>query len=228
MANTGDLIFKDHVQELGWGTHLCSIYRDKAGQLSVVAPYLAFGLQHNERCAYVTGEISKEEICRALSMMSLDAESHVCQGRLIFLTQEETYLRGGFFSPLGMLDILAQAHYQALKDGYGGLRVSGEGNWAAHNFPGSERILDYEREVNFLFQRNRLIALCQYNETIVPENILLGVMQTHPKAVIHGMLYDNPFFIPPHISDKQAGTQYRAGAYYQIRDSLIKKQSDNN
>lgn len=221
MSAKGGLIFRDYIEKLGWGTHLCSIYRDKAEQLSVVAPYFAFGLQHNEKCVCIVGEAGQEDVCRALGRLGIDTENYIRQGQLSFRTKEESYLRDEFFSPLAMLDLIEQTHYSALKAGYSGLRASGELNWVAQDFPGTSRVIDYEREANFLFRHNRLIALCQYNEKVVPENILLGVMHTHPKTVIHGRLYDNPFFVPPDIHGRQADKEYPPGEYYKLRDSLI-------
>lgn len=221
MRNNGDSVFKDRVQELNWGAHLCSIYRDKTEQLSVVAPYLAFGLQHNERCVYIAGDTGQEEVCRVLNGSGIDVDGCIKQGQLVFLTREETYLKHNFFSPLSMFAMLQDAHYEALRAGYSGLRGSGELNWVAQDFSGVDRVVEYEREINYLFPHYHLIALCQYSETIVPENILFGVLRTHPKVVIYGMLYDNPFYIHPTVFSKEGDDGYQPGKYYELRNRLI-------
>ncbi|MFA5155921.1 MAG: MEDS domain-containing protein [Candidatus Omnitrophota bacterium] len=221
MENRDSLSFQDRVQELNWGAHLCSLYRDKKEQLSVVAPYLAFGLQHNERCIYVTGDTGQEEVCRALDGSGIDIDSCLKKGQLIFLTKEETYLKNNFFSPLAMLGMIQDAHYEALRAGYSGLRGSGELNWTAQDFSGAERVIEYEREINFLFPHYHIIALCQYSEMKVPENVLLGALRTHPKAVIHGILYDNPFYTHPAVAGKAEGDEYLPGKYYELRNRLI-------
>ncbi|MDD5731229.1 MAG: MEDS domain-containing protein [Candidatus Omnitrophica bacterium] len=207
--------------KLSWGTHLCSIYRDKQEQLNVAAPYLAFGLKHGQRCVYIPGETGKEDVCRSLTDYGITAEEYINKGQLIFLSQEQTYLKDDFFSPIAMLGLCQDAHYEALKSGYSGLRGCGELNWVSENLPGANRIIYYERELNFLFLHNRFIAMCQYNENKVGEDILLGVIYTHPKVIIYGKSYDNPFYVPPDILQKQEKKTSPPGEYYRLRDKII-------
>jgi hypothetical protein len=222
MVERKNPIFSDIVPSLNWGAHLCSIYRNKKEQLAVVLPYLAFGLKHEERCLYIGEEGRQEDLCRGLKSYGLDAEDCMRNGQFIFLTKEETYLKDNFFSPLAMLDLIINAHYEALKAGYKGLRGSGETNWVAQDdIPSAKRVIDYERDLNLLFLRNHLIALCQYNEDIVPEDILQGVIYTHPKTVFYGKFYDNPFYVPPHLFKEQADQEYQVGSYHRLRNRII-------
>ena len=221
MTGINGTIFKDCVSSINWGAHLCSIYRDKKEQMAVAVPYMATGLQNNQRCIYITDKPGREDICGALGKIGIDIEGCIGKRQLIVLGPEEFYLKDGFFSPVAVLDLILNAHYEALRDGYSGLRGSGNFNWIEHGHSISNRLIDYERELNFLFWHNRLIALCQYNETIVPENILLDVIYTHPKVVIYGKLYENPFYVSPDLFNKQADKGQPQENYYRLRDNLI-------
>ncbi|MBN1913871.1 MAG: MEDS domain-containing protein, partial [Candidatus Omnitrophica bacterium] len=184
-------------------------------------PYLECGLINNERCFYVTGDLKKEEICQALSSRGIDAQGCIERGQLIFSTKEESYFKEGFFSPLGMLNLVQYSHYEALKAGFSGLRGSGELNWVSEGLSDSSKVTDYERELNFLFRYNRLITLCQYDEEKVNEKILLQVIYTHPKVVIYGKYYDNPNYVQPEILRGHLMDKYEQDKYSKVRDSII-------
>lgn len=203
---------------LGWGTHICNIYRNDEERISVVAPYLQFGLLHNQRCIHISEEIEKKDICRTLRELGIDVDSCIRSGQLILLTEEETYLKEGFFSPLTSLNSLQDAHYDTLKSGYSGLRCCGEVSLT----PKNDRLIDYERDVNYLFLHNHLIALCQYHEEKIPENILVDVIHTHPKIAIHGKFYNNPFYISPNILRERRPQEYKPGYYFTLRDYIQK------
>ena len=221
MAGIHGAIFKDCVSEISWGAHLCSIYRGKKEQLAVAVPYVVAGLQNNQRCVYVADKPGREDICSALARTGIDVDGCIAKRQLLVLGKEETYLKDGFFSPVAVLDMLINAHYEALRDGYSGLRCSGDLNLADHDASVLNRLMDYEREVNFLFWHNHLIGLCQYNETTVPEDILLGVIYTHPKVVIYGKLYENQFYVPPELLSKRIAKDSVQEVYHKLRDSLI-------
>jgi len=64
-------------------------------------------------------------------------------------------------------------------------------------------------------------VICQYNENTFPEDTLLGALYTHPKVIIYGVLYDNPFFIPPEYFEKRKNQEYFPATYQQARDKII-------
>lgn len=214
---------KNDISKLGFGSHICSIYRNKQEQLPAAVHFLANGLKQNERCVYVIDIDGQADICLGLRDLGIDIDSCIRKRQMIFLTKEQAYLKDDYFSPLAMLGLIKDAHYQALKTGYNGLRCAGEGNWAGRQYPGVGMIIDYEREVNSLFLRNRLNALCLYNEEVMPEKILHGVLQTHHKVIIYGAMYNNPFYIPPEEFENQIREEYKPGTYQKLRDSIISR-----
>lgn len=219
--NEGKPDLSSRLRELGPGTHLCSIYRNKNEQLSAAIAYLTFGLRHNERCLYVTAENSKEEICERLKASGISPQDYIGSRQLLFFTSRETYLEEDFFSCLRMLDKLENAHYEALRDGYSGLRGSGEMGWAIGKPPGSGRLIEYESLLNQAISRRRTIAFCQYDETQFTKDILLNVLYTHPKVIIYGTLYDNPHFLPTQEFSMKMEEPYVPGTYEKLRDSIL-------
>ena len=221
MVAENGAIFKDCVSTIGCGSHVCNIYRNKKEQLEVALPYVVAGLEDNQRCFYVADKEGREDIRYALRKAGIDVNGCIGKGQLIITGKEETYLRDGFFSPIAILDMALTAYYEALRDGYSGLRGSGDLNLSDRDGYIFNDLIDYEREVNYLFWHSHIIGLCQYYEASVPEDVLLKVLYTHPKAVIYGRLYENPFYIPPTIFNKQSDRAYPQGVYHKVRDKLI-------
>lgn len=203
------------------GMHIASIYRNRSQQMHAVLPYVVCGLQNNKKCLYITSEKNRGQICSGLEICGLDYDSYIQSGQLVFMDKAETYLKDGFFAPFRMLDNLEYSHYETLKNGYRGLRGAGEMDWAAEGVPGSDKLLDYEVQLNNTLYRKRLSTLCQYEEPKFPEELLLRVLYTHPKVIIYGELYDNPFYIPPERFEKDGNYKYRPGYYQELRDRII-------
>ncbi len=199
------------------GRHFSSFYKDKTDQFSAVIPYLTAGLNSNEKCVYVYEESDPDEISYLLFRSGVDADSFIKKGQLAFLPKEQTYVYEGFFNVQRTLDTIQEAHYQALISGFTGLRGFGEMSWALQGFPNSESLIEYEYRLNELFDSLKLSAICQYNETLFPEDILLGAIYTHPEVIFHGQAHKNPYYKKPETAKSRA----EFPSYKQIKADII-------
>jgi len=206
---------------LTWGSHLANIYRDKEERLQALALYFAIGLKKNERCVYVDSSGDQEEVCRQLRENKIYPNACVRSGQLVFLKKEDFYLREGFFSPVRTIDMISEAHYEALKSGFHGLRGAGNINWVADNPPGVNKITEYESELNNFLIRSRFMAFCQYDEASAPERFLVPAVYTHPRLVIQGVLYDNPHYRTPEAFRQNYTEDYAPGTYQRLKESII-------
>lgn len=110
-------------QEINRGDHACSIYTDKTQQHKVLVRYMLAGLnQENERCICLVSKNTQDDLCRHLSSFGIDIEKDVEKRQLVFFNTESFYLQDGIFSAARILDAITFAHYEALKDGYTGIR----------------------------------------------------------------------------------------------------------
>ena len=203
------------------GMHICNIYRDQEERLSISVTYILSGLELKERCVYIADKDIQDATLLRLEQAGIRPEKHIESGQLVFLTKDESYLLAGYFSPFRMIDQIEYSHYETLKKGYHGLRGAGQMSWALEKSPGSDKLVDYENQVNAIFPNKRMSALCAYDETKFPEDVLLDVLYTHPKVIIYTTLYDNPHYIPPEIFSKRQRDKYSPGDYQRIRDSII-------
>ena len=81
--------------------------------------------------------------------------------------------------------------------------------------------MEYESQVNSIFPRIKVAAVCQYNENILKPEILAEAIHTHPYLVIYGNHHENMYYSPAESIDK---AHKLPSAYYEIiRDSIIKE-----
>lgn len=185
------------IYDLMPGDHLCCIYETEEEHRALVTPYLRKGLELGQKVMYIVDTHTAETILGYLGDDGVDVKQYLECGQLLTLTQNESYMRNGLFSPDDMINLLRSETEKALSEGYTALRVTGEMTWALHGLPGSERLIEYEIKLNNFFPGSKCLAICQYDKRRFSPTILMDVLHTHPIAVLGTKVYDNPFYIPP-------------------------------
>jgi len=177
--------------------HLCLIYETDEQWLNALEYFLAGGLRRDEKCFYIIDERSAAQVKEGLLSRGLDIEAAEKRGQFVVLNETETYTSGGRFDPDRMLSMLKSETEKALSEGFSALRVTGEMSWALKGAPGSERLIEYEAKLNTFFPHNRCCAVCQYDRRRFDADTLLGVLYTHPVAVVGDQVLDNFYYISP-------------------------------
>ena|GEM_PF-1364303 len=185
------------IYDLMPGDHLCCIYETEEEHRALVTPFLRKGLELGQKVMYVVDAHTAETILDYLEDDGVDVKQSLECGQLLILTQNESYMRNGLFSPDNMINLLRSETEKVLAEGYTALRVTGEMTWALHGLPGSERLIEYEIKLNNFFPGSKCLAICQYDKRRFSPTILMDVLHTHPIAVLGTKVYDNPFYIPP-------------------------------
>jgi len=185
------------ITDLEPGDHLCCIYETEEEHRNVLTPFIKEGLEANQKVIYIVDANTAEEILDYLRETDYPPEHYRDSGQLLLLTGDESYLKGGTFDPDAMIDLLEKETEKALNQGYSALRVTGEMTWALRGHPGSDRLMEYENKLNRFFPNHQALGLCQYDRTQFDPEVLLGVLRTHPIAVIGNETYENFHYIPP-------------------------------
>jgi PAS domain S-box-containing protein len=185
------------ITDLQVGDHLCCIYETEEEHRKVLAPFLAQGLERNERVLYIVDARAAETILGYLREDGVDVEAYCNQGQLTIFSANEAYMRDGVFDPDRMIALLRAETQRALEDGYSALRVTGEMSWALRGLPGSERLMEYEAKLNTFLPESKCLAICQYDRRLFDAEVLLDVLTTHPYAVIGARLLENFYYMPP-------------------------------
>src|SRR5580698_1749359 len=105
------------IDEITLGDHVAFFYRNKTEQLKTAIPFIAIGLERNEKCLYIAEESSLAEICRYLQDFGVNVQEAKKRNALTVVTKHETYLKHGSFQPHKMIEDLRDAVQSALDMG---------------------------------------------------------------------------------------------------------------
>jgi len=131
-----------------------------------------------------------------LAAAGVDVTHEIEKGSLV-LSSEQNHLVAGQFDIDMMMDTLAGALNQALKDGYAGLWASGDMTWEMGPDKDFSKLLEYEQRLEeFFHQHPEMGGICQYHADTLPfEAVRLG-FQSHASVFINETLtLINPYFI---------------------------------
>ena len=185
------------IKDIDVGDHLCCLYRTEEEHRALISPFIRQGLERREKVIYIVDTHTANTVQAYLTEEGVDVKSYLEQGQLNFLTANESYVQDGAFNPDKMINLLQTETDKALAGGYTALRVTGEMTWALRQFPGSERLIEYETKLNFFFPNSKALAICQYDMRQFTPELLLEVLRTHPIAVVGTEIYHNFYYISP-------------------------------
>jgi PAS domain S-box-containing protein len=177
--------------------HLCLIYETSAQQSAAAIRFIQLGLEHGEKCVYVTDENTAATFFDAMRAQGIDVDSAVKKGMLALADTHQIYLKGGHFDPDDMIRFWAENVREAKAAGFLALRFAGEMTWALDLDPGAESLIEYEVTLNRFLHDYDAVCICQYNSRRFTPEVILQVIRTHPIVIYGGLVCKNPYFVPP-------------------------------
>jgi hypothetical protein len=189
-------------KDLQMGDHVAYFFRSNAERLAFVIPYIAIGLQKNERCLYIAEDNSIPRIYRELEEAGVDVDNAQKRGALSILTKRETYLRHGIFEPEKMITDLNNDVKYSLEHGFSGLRASGEMSWALDLPSALARLIEYEEKLQASWPAE-FGGVCQYDLTRFAPELIERMKRIHEIYVEDGKIVRNKVF-PDFLAKKDA------------------------
>lgn len=180
------------------GVHACLIYNSDEKRKSIISEFLSKGLSNGEKIAYVVDTMSVEDVHDWLMSIGVDIhKNNDKKETLDIFRTEDFYCPKGKFVPEDIFNNLGAYYQSMISEGYSGLRASGEMSWSQKDFPGSERLIEYEAGLNKLFFKYPIKAICQYDARLFGGDIILNVLKVHPFIIFEGQIVRNPYFEDP-------------------------------
>jgi hypothetical protein len=176
------------------GTHMCLIYAQEEERRAIIGKFLESGILAREKVAYFADIMKPEEVRQWLLSIGIELPE---VERFSVLDAENTYCHNGEFVPADMLNTLRTFYDQAKQADYPNARVSGEMSWALKGIPGSDRLMEYEAQVNDVLVTHPVTAICQYDANKFSGATILDVLKVHPMMVVHGQIVHNPYYMKP-------------------------------
>mgnify|MGYP000894017674 FL=1 len=173
----------DIIGKIPWGTHFCQFYKTKEDLIDVLVPYFKSGLKNNEFCMWVTSEpLSAEEAKRSLGREIPNLDDYLEKGQIEIISYTEWYVIEGDFDSDRVLNGWVSKLNQALKDGYEGLRLTGNTFWLEKE--GWNDFVEYEEAVDNVIGKYQMIALCTYSLDRCTAAEIIDVINNHEFALI--------------------------------------------
>lgn len=149
--------------DMPWGSHVCQFYNGKEDLLKMLVPYFKQGLERNEACVWLVGDLTVEEARDALAATVPDLDRYMDKGQMLIRHYTELYTDpNGTVKPPGLLsDAFAAMGSTVRANGFEGLRASGSVSWV-NDRESMSRFMDYETKVNLAIQNSRIMAVCTY------------------------------------------------------------------
>src|SRR5258708_6092301 len=185
------------LERLGLHDHESLIYESAEDRLDVAIPFIRIGLDRGEKCIYIADDGMEAAVRNAMGAQDIDVERAIATNSLVLATKEDAFLRYGAFDAERMPTFWADATAEAARQGFGGLRATGETEWLLSNPPGRERWMEYESRLTDVLAGLNCFALCQYNRQVLPPEFILNVIRTHPTVIYRGIVCRNMYHVPP-------------------------------
>ena len=146
------------VGDIPWGTHLCQFYETPKDLTDILVPYFKAGLENNEFCMWVTAPPLMEEAAReAMRTAMPDFDRYLEKGQIEIVPYDQWYLKDGVFDFHKVFDGWIEKLDHALKQGYEGMRVTGNTAWLEKKDWSS--FVEYEAALNKVIGKYKLIAI---------------------------------------------------------------------
>ena len=198
--------------QLSVGDHICGFYRQPSERDDILIPFLVEGLKAGDKCTCVVDSCTPEDVLAGMAG-HIEVEPYLSDRQLEVLDSYGTYLAEGGFLPERMLKFWEGKARQGLgrqnvgderpsdsgsrPDGPMRARNIGDMSWAHRNESVVSDLMGYESELNRIMSNFPQVNLCLYDLTRCSGDLIMDVLKTHPKALLGGMVIDNPYYLDP-------------------------------
>jgi len=182
--------------QLSVGDHICGFYRKPSERDDILIPFLVDGLQAGDKCTCVVDSCTPDDVLASMSA-HIEVDPYVSLRQLEVLDSYATYLADGGFLPARMLQFWEAKARQSPFTGTGLARNIGDMSWAHRSQDAVTELIGYESELNRIMANFPQVNLCLYDLTRCSGDLIMDVLKTHPKALLGGMVIDNPYYLEP-------------------------------
>jgi PAS domain S-box-containing protein len=171
------------IGDVPYGAHFCQFYQTREDLIDILVPYFKAGLENNEFCMWVAQEpLSEEEAKEAMRKALPDFDQYLKRGQIEIVPHTKWYLKDGVFNLQRVLNAWIDKLHQALSKGYDGIRATGNIAWLEKR--DWKSFADYEKKVNNIIGKYRMIALCTYCLEKCGASQIIEVVNNHQFVLI--------------------------------------------
>lgn len=160
--------------------HVCTMFKDEDDQWCQIRPYLVPHLIQGTKTVYVYHGERLRILERLRKEEGIDGQYLIAKGRLELLSFTETYLAGGTFDGNRLFNSWKETIDRHGAAGTKKLLLTGEMAWRANEFPGYEKLVEYESLFDELLRNYPWITVvCQYSLPNIPAPVVFDSLCLH-------------------------------------------------
>jgi hypothetical protein len=181
------------------GDHICALYLSEPERDSLILPFLRAGLTQGDKVICVVDVTKPAAMLSGIAADgSVDVDGAVASQQLDVQTSGDTYLSSGSFSGERMLEFWDTTVGAVINEGrFPFVRATGEMPFSLRDEPDREQFFEYEAELNNFMPRYPQAILCLYDLDLFGGGIVVDLIRTHPKLLLGGLLFENPYYQSP-------------------------------
>jgi len=183
------------IPDLGWqvGDHVCAFYNESVNLPDdIIVDYLSEGLQAGNKCAFFCFAETASRVRDRIPSKLMTREDI-----LQFFTADDALLKVGGFSKAAYIRNTEELVKDAVSRGYRRLWTGGDAAFVVRNSLPINEWFAMEAEMNEFAPRWPWFGICLYSLDRFDGELVMKVLQTHPRIFVNGMIIDNPDYIPP-------------------------------
>jgi hypothetical protein len=178
------------------GDHVCALYYTDLQRDQILLPYIRAGLLAGDKCVCVVDSEPSADVLTGLGT-DVNLDACVASRQLDVRPPLEAYVRAGEFTPESVMDYWTTAVSSALgPDHFPFFRALGEMPYEWRDGPEQVSFFLFESELN-RFPPGPHFILCLYNVARFGGSVVMNVLKTHPKVLLGGQVFENPYCLPP-------------------------------
>ena len=180
------------VADLGFqvGDHVCAFYSEGGySRDDILVDNITKGLRAGNKCVCVidTASSVQERIPRELVSR---------EGILQILTADEGYMPDGYFSKDAFMRRVEAMAKQAFSEGYERTWLLGDDSFVIRRGVDIKSWFAAESEASEAGIQDLHLIMCLYNLDLFDGELVMYVLQTHPRIFVNGLIITNPYYIP--------------------------------
>jgi len=166
--------------------HTSLFYNSEEEYLDIVVPYLKAGLENNEFVAWVIPEAMEIKEAESYLRDSVgDLDYYIKKEQIAIKDYKSVYFEDGIFTATKIMEKIAILEKQALKKGFKGIRVTGDGTWALRYY--WVNFLIYEKDLNIFIDQSKIRALCAYSMSKLDLKKIHDIGMNHQSSLVKQM-----------------------------------------
>lgn len=181
----------DHVR------HVCAFFNDDEEEYRVLLPFIKDGFERGHKAVHVVGSRQRHDHVHRLNAAGIDTAAAERDGQFELRTDTDTYLRNGIFDQDRMLEAFDQIASGNVKGGFPLSRIVCRMDWVVEGRSHVDDVVEFESRVNEVWSRHEDAVICAYRLSQFRGDDVIDIMRTHPMVIVGGVLFENPFFVPP-------------------------------